>query len=92
MTNRIISRTSQFKKDYKREKKKDNNLDLLLIPVVSKLSRDEVLEQKFCDHALIGNKKDLRDCHIKPNLALLYRIFENKLVLVRLGSHSELNL
>ena len=92
MINRIISRTSQFKKDYKREKKKDSQLDSLLMPVVFKLASDEVLEQKYCDHALIGDKKGLRDCHIKPNLALLCRIFDNKLVLVRLGSHAELNI
>ena len=60
--------------------------------VVFKLACDEVLEQKYCDHALIGDQKGLRDCHIKPNLALLYRIFDNKLVLVRLGSHAELNI
>jgi mRNA interferase YafQ len=45
------------------------------------------------DHPLIGNFKDCRDCHIKPDLVLIYRkINDNVLELVRLGSHSELGL
>ncbi|WRF71540.1 type II toxin-antitoxin system mRNA interferase toxin, RelE/StbE family [Helicobacter pylori] len=36
--------------------------------------------------------KDFRECHIKPDLLLVYQIKkqENTLFLVRLGSHSEL--
>lgn len=43
------------------------------------------------DHSLTGNLKDCRDCHIKPDLVLIYRkTNDNTLELIRLGSHSEL--
>ncbi|MDD0929928.1 type II toxin-antitoxin system RelE/ParE family toxin [Xylella fastidiosa] len=49
------------------------------------------LEPRHRDHALVGNWKDLRDCHIKPDLVLIYtRVDSKTLTLVRLGSHVEL--
>jgi len=43
------------------------------------------------DHALAGQWKDFRDCHIRPDLVLIYARFGDKLLsLARLGSHSEL--
>ncbi|MDR3503901.1 MAG: type II toxin-antitoxin system YafQ family toxin [Legionella sp.] len=51
------------------------------------------LAEKHRDHALSGNWSDHRDCHIKPDLILIYRKPEmDTLQLVRLGSHSELSL
>ncbi len=60
--------------------------------VVSKITRGEKLEDKYQDHALSGKLQYCRECHIKPDLLLIYRIYKNDLVLllVRLGSHSEL--
>ncbi|TAN71892.1 MAG: type II toxin-antitoxin system YafQ family toxin [Magnetospirillum sp.] len=92
---RTINRTGQFKRDYKREKKGRHRetLDADLVEVVSKLVADEPLEERHHDHALTGNWKDHRDCHIKPDLVLIYRHpDEETLDLVRLGSHSELGL
>ncbi|NTU50252.1 MAG: type II toxin-antitoxin system YafQ family toxin [Desulfobulbaceae bacterium] len=44
-------------------------------------------------HPLIGTLNDCRDCHVKPDLILIYRkTDDNALELVRLGSHSELGL
>ena len=62
----------------------------MLISLIHK----ETLEEKYKDHALTGNWKDHRDCHIKPDLVLIYRIEEddNILRLTRLGSHSELGI
>jgi len=43
------------------------------------------------DHALTGDWRDHRDCHIKPDLVLIYRKpDDDTLQLVRLGSHAEL--
>ena len=45
------------------------------------------------DNGLTGDWKDHRDCHIKPDLVLIYRLPDGeRLQLVRLGSHSELGL
>jgi mRNA interferase YafQ len=90
---RTIEWTSAFKRDFKREKKKDRQLESILDPVLSSLTFDCPLEAKLRDHAMTGNWKDLRDCHIKPDLILIYRKpDEETLLLVRLGSHSELGV
>jgi mRNA interferase YafQ len=57
------------------------------------LANDQPLAEKHRDHALIGDWKDHRDCHIKPDLVLIYRKLDDVVLqLVRLGSHSELGL
>ncbi len=63
------------------------------MPVLDALANDQPLEPRHCDHPLIGDWKDFRDCHVKPDLILIYQKPEaDTLVLVRLGSHSELGL
>lgn len=52
----------------------------------------KTLDPKYCDHPLFGDWVDHRDCHIKPDLVLIYRKPDDVLQLVRLGSHSELGL
>lgn len=92
---RQIERTSQFKRDYKREAKGLHRatLDDDLIAIMLALAADEALAPKHRDHALTGEWKDYRDCHIKPDLVLIYqKPDEDTLRLVRLGSHAELGL
>lgn len=92
---RIIKRTAKFKRDYKREKKSGNHktLDHSLLSVVELLIKDKPLAHKNYDHPLTGEWKDHRDCHIKPDLVLIYsKPDKDTLTLVRLGSHSELGL
>ncbi|MDR2014996.1 MAG: type II toxin-antitoxin system YafQ family toxin [Azoarcus sp.] len=92
---RTIERFGQFKRDYKREKKGQHRatLDADFHAVLSALLADLPLEPRHCDHALTGDWKDHRDCHIKPDLVLIYRKpDDDTLQLVRLGSHSELGL
>ena len=91
---RTISRTKQFKRDYKREARGKHRaiLDDLLSRVIILLISDTPLPSHYKDHALIGNWSDYRDCHIKPDLVLIYKITDDTLTLVRLGSHSELSL
>ena len=90
---RAIEWTSQFKRDYKRESRGvyRASLDEILSPTVESLAKDQPLDLRYCDHALGGDWKDHRDCHIKPDLVLIYqKQNEDILRLVRLGSHSEL--
>ncbi len=92
---RRIERTKQFKKDYKRELKGRHRvtLETALVEVLETLINNQVLADKFRDHALTGDWQDYRDCHIKPNLILIYRTPNNDVLqLVRIGSHSELGL
>jgi mRNA interferase YafQ len=58
---------------------------------VTLLANDEPLPRRYFDHALAGEWSDHRDCHIRPDLILIYyKLDETSLDLVRLGSHSEL--
>ena len=91
---RTISRTNQFKRDYKREVRGQHRimLDELLSRVIAHLLSDSPLPPHYKDHALTGNWSDYRDCHLKPDLVMIYQITDDALILVRLGSHSELAL
>jgi mRNA interferase YafQ len=87
---RPIEITGRFKRDYKREKRSDAALDAVFQTVIDMLVRDKVLPPNLSDHALTGEWKGYRDCHIKPDLVLIYRKTDKALVLARIGSHSEL--
>jgi mRNA interferase YafQ len=87
---RKIDLQSRFKRDYKREKKANPSLDELLTPVFEMLAADAVLPARLSDHALRGEWKGFRDCHVKPDLVLIYAKSAGVLSLARLGSHSEL--
>lgn len=78
-----------FKKDIKRLQKRGKNLNKLKT-VIDKLLDNQELETKYKDHALSGNWKGYRDCHIEPDWLLIYKITETNLFLVRTGSHSDL--
>ena len=92
---RKIEPTGQFRRDYKRETKGPHraSLDADFEPVLQALANDQPLDPRHRDHALTGDWKDHRDCHLKPDLVLIYRKPDAEtLQLVRLGSHSELGL
>lgn len=96
---RTIDRATVFKRDYKREAKGQHRatLDDELMPVLSALVTDQPLDTKYRDHDLSGDWAGYRECHVKPDLLLIYRKVDaeskedtTKLRLARLGSHSEL--
>lgn len=90
-----IERTSQFKRDYKKVRKGryKSVIDHILIEVATALLNNQALDAKYRDHALTGNCKDHRDCHLKPDVILIYRKpNKQRLQLVRIGTHRELSL
>ena len=90
---RTIRYTNQFKRDYRRERSGRHGkvLDRLLEEAVAILAVDEALPRRFFDHPLSGEWGDCRDCHLRPDLILIYRkVDKTGLDLIRLGSHSEL--
>ena len=90
---REIERSTAFRRDYKREAKGQHRttLDTALVPILVALVNDQPLSAKHRDHDLTGDWAGYRDCHIKPDLVLIYqKTQENTLRLARLGSHSEL--
>ena len=90
---RTVKYSSRFKRDYRRETSGvlGKKLDALLANVVDLLIADKPLARRHVDHQLTGEWKDHRDCHLRPDLILIYRKpDDDSLELVRLGSHSEL--
>lgn len=91
---RTVERTGKFRKDYKRELRGRHGKTLRsdLAALLADLSSDAPPEPRYRDHALTGDWKDHRDCHLKPDLVLIYRKPDSRtLQLVRLGSHAELS-
>lgn len=83
--------TGQFKRDYKREKAgKHADLDEVFKAVAGLLVSQKPLPVSNRDHPLKGEWKGCRDCHLKPDLVLIYRKTNAAIELMRLGSHSEL--
>lgn len=83
--------TTKFKKDLKKfehRKRIIQDLDYVIKLLVKQLP----LEKKYFDHPLEGNWKGSRECHVNPDVLLIYRADDasNVLFLERLGSHSEL--
>ncbi len=91
---RTIRRATNFKKDFKRvlgNPHHAQDASELLEAVLVLLVEDKPLPEGCRDHALVGNWKHHRECHIKPDLLLIYSVTEpGTLQLVRLGSHAEL--
>lgn len=89
---KTIKRSTAFKKDFKRELKGRHSsyLNDQFPNILAKLAADIPLEDKYRDHELIGNWHGSRECHLKPDLLLIYENNPELLHLVRLGSHSKL--
>lgn len=83
--------TSQFKKDYKRAKKRGYDMRALS-SVIYRLCSGLPLEERHRDHALAGSYRGFRECHIMPDWLLVYAIDVDKLILTssRTGTHSDL--
>jgi mRNA interferase YafQ len=92
---RKIDWTHQFKRDYKRalsSPRYRNDMETVLPAVLEKLVADQELDPQLKDHALAGEMTGYRECHLRPDLLLVYAKAEDppSLKLMRLGSHSEL--
>ena len=83
--------TSQFKKDYKLAQKRGRDITVLE-KIIEMLADGQNLPEEYNDHQLIGNYKGCRECHIAPDWLLIYKLFENVLVLElsRTETHSDL--
>ena len=81
--------TKQFSKEVKKAKKRGKDLRKLKA-IISLLAEAKKLDDKHRDHALIGEWKGSRDCHIEPDWILIYTIENDILRLERTGTHSDL--
>jgi len=87
----VLKTTTQFRKDYKRCRKRGLNMKLLQ-DVIDTLLAGKSLEEKHRDHDLVGRYIGFRECHVQPDWLLIYRIDNDMLILTaaRTGTHSDL--
>lgn len=83
--------SNRFKKDLKLAHKRGCDMQLLN-SIVTKLANEEPLPEKYKDHNLSGDYVGYRECHVQPDWLLIYKTYEEELVLLlyRTGSHSDL--
>jgi len=84
-----IRYTSQFKKDLKRIRTQPKDLKKLKV-ILDLLAQENDLPENNRDHNLIGAWLGYRECHISPDLLLVYKVTESELFLARVGTHSQL--
>ena len=86
-----IKATKRMKQDTNRVKKQGKDISKLE-RVLDILSVQRTLPPEYNDHKLRGNKAGLRECHIEPDWLLVYKILEDRLILLATatGSHSEI--
>jgi mRNA interferase YafQ len=87
-----IAKTKRFKTAYKRVKNLKGFEKEIFVAVVETLASGKTLKEGYKDHKLSGNLKNFRECHLAPDILLLYQIDNEILVLtlVRIGNHAQL--
>ena len=86
---KTILRTSEFKRDVKRMQRRSKNFDSFK-QIVRMLAADEALPLRYRDHALVGQYRGTRECHIQPDWLLIYESNAQELILIRTGTHGDL--
>lgn len=81
--------TRQFERDLKLMLKRGNDPEKLKL-VITTLINEEPLPSRHRDHALVGNFRDRRECHVEPDWLLIYKILVDEIIFERTGSHSDL--
>ncbi len=61
-----------------------------LTEIEAKILAGERLTPKFKDHKLIGAWQGRRECHLRPDWLLIYKIAGDRIIFERTGSHSDL--
>jgi mRNA interferase YafQ len=84
-----IRQATRFRRDVKRLRRQGVDLTKLQAVVVT-LAAQGPIDEKYRDHALVGNWRGFRECHIQPDWLLIYRVEGEELQLARTGSHAEL--
>jgi len=84
-----IVTTNKFEKEYSKAIK-SNKIIQKLDDIMIRLAKGEKLPIRNKDHALTGNYKGRRECHIEPDWLLIYKIDGDSIIFERTGSHSEL--
>lgn len=86
---RALSYTNQFERDLRRMQRRGKDAEKIKT-VIAALVNEEPLAEQYRDHALTGNYKGRRECHIEPDWLLIYKLMENEIIFGRTGALSDL--
>ncbi|MDI6769447.1 MAG: type II toxin-antitoxin system YafQ family toxin [Anaerolineales bacterium] len=86
---RAPSHTDQFERDLRRMQRGGKDAEKIKM-MIATLVNEEPLAERYRDHALTGNYKGRRECHIEPDWLLIYKLMENEIIFERTGAHSDL--
>ena len=83
--------SNRFRKDLKLAAKRGLRLDELNA-IVEQPAAGQTLPERTRDHALTGDYIGFRECHIRPDWLLVYRVDGDalELFLFRTGTHTDL--
>lgn len=84
-----MSLTKSFKKDLNKVKFSNEYYEKYIIYLAKLLSK-ESLPPEARDHHLSGQWNNAREFHISGDLIVIYMIVDDELILIRIGSHSQL--
>jgi len=85
---REVDYSTAFKKGYKKLRHSATDLELL-DEILNLLVWDRELPKRAQDHALSGRWQGYRECHVRPDLLLIYKKPDQRtLRLAGLGSHA----
>ena len=87
-----VRATNRFKKHAQLVKKRNTKQSEKLKETVELLAKGETLPTRYHDHELSGEFTGNRECHILPDLLLIYKIHKDILILelIDTGTHSDL--
>jgi len=86
---RTPSYTNQFAKDLRRVQKRGKDTEKIKV-VIAALISEEPLAERYRDHALVGDYKGRRECHVEPDWLLIYKLVNDEIIFERTGTHSDL--
>ncbi len=81
--------TKQFERDVKLAVHRGKNIELYK-HVASVLIEGGRLDPIHRDHRLVGSFEGRRECHMESDWLLVYRLDDTRIILERMGSHSDL--
>ncbi len=86
---RKLVRAKSFIKDYEKRRLTDQHYSKFII-LVGKLLSNEDLPTEAKDHSLKGNWIGFREFHISGDLLVVYKIQDESIIFIRIGSHSQI--
>lgn len=84
--------TSKYKKSLRKIERSGRYHISDIEKVVKIIASDKRLDARYKNHSLTGDMSEYRECYIKSDLLLIYRVHNSELILVLadIGSHSDL--